>query len=267
MIDCNKIQTLLIDFVDKNLDKEKTQLVASHLESCKNCREEADNLIVFFDVMNSVEDEQPDTILKEGFEAMLEAEKQNSTSGKKIEMTKTGTKRWFYNPFSQIAAGVALLIAGMLLGFVINKNTGSNQQVAELKSEVNAVKDLLIMTKLEQPVASERIIAASYLEEMTSPDNNVLEALIKTMNNDKNSNVRLAAINALSKFRSNQLVKDAFVETLSYQSDPIIQISLINILIDIQDTRAVDKMKEMLQDNSTNESVKKLAEQGILTLI
>ena len=77
----------------------------------------------------------------------------------------------------------------------------------------------------------------------------------------------MAALNALAKFRNEPLIGNALVETLSIQTDPIIQISLINILVEMQETRAVDQMKNILQDNSTNESVKKLAEQGILTLI
>nr|NQU89069.1 zf-HC2 domain-containing protein [Bacteroidota bacterium] len=175
MMDCNKIQALLIDFVDKNLDIEKTQLVVQHLESCKICHEEVDNLAVLIDKMNSAEDEQPDVAMKLNFEAMLEAEKQYFLKGKKVEMNHEKHKRWLYNPFSQIAAGVALLIAGMLLGLLINNNNqGSESQVAELKSEVNQMKDLLIMTKLEQPMASERIMAANYLEGMSSPDQSVL---------------------------------------------------------------------------------------------
>ncbi len=264
MNNCKKIQTLLIDFVDKKLDKEKTELVRLHIESCKICQEEVDGLVILFDEMNKVEDEQPDHSLQQNFAAMLEAEKQKG-SGR--PMKRTGRKIWLQSPLSQAAAGVAILIAGMMLGLLFRTNSNSNQEVAALKSEVNNIKDMLILTKLNQPLASERIIAASYLEEMTAPDHQVLEALITTMNTDDNSNVRMAALNALAKFRNEQLVKDALVETLSVQTDPIIQISLINILVEMHDTRAVDEMHKIIENNSTNESVKKLAEKGILTLI
>ena len=264
MKNCKDIQPLLIDFVDKKLDIEKTGFVRRHLESCKSCSEEVDGLIVLFDEMNKVEDKQPDLGLKQNFTAMLEAEKQKVS---KPPTKKTGRKIWLQSPLSQVAAGVALLIAGMMLGLVIRTNNGQGREVAELKNEVNNIKDMLILTKLDQPIASERIIAAGYLEEMTAPDHRVLQALITTMNTDNNTNVRMAALNALAKFRNQQIVGDALVETLSVQTDPIIQISLINILVEMQETRAVDKMKKILEDNSTNESVKKLAEKGILTLI
>jgi hypothetical protein len=264
MNNCKNIQSLLIDFVDKTLDKEKTELVRQHLESCKTCSNEVDGLVVLFDKMNMVEDEQPDDSLKHNFASMLEAEKQKTLGS---TTKKTGRKVWLQSPLSQAAAGIAILIAGMMLGLLFRTNSVSNQEVAALQNEVNNIKDMLILTKLNQPVASERIIAASYLEEMSAPDHQVLEALITTMNTDDNSNVRMAALNALAKFRNEQLVKDALVETLSVQTDPIIQISLINILVGMQESRAVEEMYKIIENNSTNESVKKLAEQGILTLI
>jgi len=267
MENCKKIEPLLIDFVDKTLDQEETLLVKTHLEGCKNCRDEVDGLVVLFGEMNQLQDELPDQSLRQGFEAILKTEKQKVRSGKTIALKPGQRLHWIYTNFGQMAAGFALLITGMLLGLLINSNRGDMSKTDDLKNELNQMKDLLILTKLDQPSASQRIQAANYLEEMTAPDKDVFNALINTMNTDKNSNVRMAALNALAKFKNQQLVKDAFVETMSIQTDPIIQISLINILVEIQDKRAVDKMKEMLEKNSTNESVKKLAEKGILRLI
>jgi len=264
MKDCKNIQALLIDFVDKTLDSKSTERVSQHLATCKSCSDEVDGLVVLFDEMKKVENEQPDESLKQNFMAMLDAEKQKNTSS---SSKKTGRKVWLQSPLSQVAAGIAILIAGMMLGLLFRTNDGSNREVVELKNEVNNIKDMLILSKLDQPIASERIIAASYLEEMTAPDHQVLEALIKTMNTDENTNVRMAAMNALAKFRNEYLVRDALVETLSIQTDPILQISLINILVSMQETRAVDQMQKIINDNSTNESVKKLAEKGVLTLI
>jgi len=267
MENCTKIQQLLIDFVDKTLAPELTELVGNHLATCHQCSAEVEKLAILFAEMGKIKDEQPGDDLRQNFETMLTDEKRKLKNTKVVGIHTQKQTRWLYSPFMQIAAGFALLIAGMMLGLFFAKQTGGNQEVAELKNEMNQMKDLLIMAKLGQPSASERISAANYLEEMTSPDPEILKALINTLNTDKNSNVRQAALNALARFKNEQLVRDAFVETLSEQTDPIIQISLINLLVDLQETRAVDKMKQIIQDNSANESVKKLAEKGVLTLI
>ncbi len=266
MDNCQHIQPLLIDFVDKTLGRDDTEKVRRHLENCRACREEVDHLVVLFQAMNKVEDEQPDPSMKAGFEAILEAEKQTQAAAPVIDMASR-RRSPLHSPFMQLAAGVALLIAGMMLGLLFLGNHGNNRQVAQLSNEVDQLKDMLIMSKLDQPSASQRIMAANYLEEMSTPGTDVLKALINTMNTDDNANVRMAALNALSKFSNEPIVRDALVDALSVQTDPIIQISLINILVQMNETRAVDKMKQLIDDNGTNESVKKLAEKGVLTII
>lgn len=267
MENCDKIQPLLIDFVDRTLPQATATAVSQHLATCKNCSAEVEKLAILFAEMENMKDEQPGEDLRQNFEAMLTDEKHKLKNTKVVGINSQKQTRWLYSPFMQIAAGFTILIAGAMLGFFFAKQTGGNQEVAELKNEMNQMKDMLIMAKLDQPSASERILAANYLEEMTSPDPEILKALINTLNTDKNSNVRQAALNALARFKNEQLVRDAFVETLSVQTDPIIQISLINLLVELQETRAVEKMKQIIQDNSSNESVKKLAEKGVLTLI
>lgn len=266
MNDCDKIQPLLIDFVDKNLDGEKTARVSQHLKTCKLCREEADGLVVLLGEMNNVKDVMPDESLKQNFRDMLEQEKATQ-KGRVIKMKDDRNKTGFIFSLGQIAAAIAILLTGMFIGSLFNRQDGSGQQVAELQQEMKSMKEMLILSKLQQPTASQRVIAASYLNDVDSPDDEILEALIKTMNTDENANVRMAAMNALAKYRNNPKVADALVESLSEQTDPIIQISLINILVEMNEKRAVNQMKQIIDDNSTNESVKKLAEQGVLTLI
>ena len=265
MKNCDQIQPMLIDFVDKTLGGDNTLKVKNHLETCKKCSEEVDGLIVLFGEMNKIENELPDVKLTQDFQAMLEAEK--SKTGKVVPMHNAHKQNWFRSNFGQIAAAITILLAGMFIGSLFNERGNSGNEVAEIKEEMMNMKEMLILSKLDQPVASERIIAASYLDGVITPDSEVLMALIKTMNTDQNSNVRMAAMNALARFRNEPLVADALVESLSKQTDPIIQISMINILVEMHDTRAVNEMKQIIENASTNESVKKLAEEGILTLI
>ena len=86
------------------------------------------------------------------------------------------------------------------------------------------------------------------------------------MNTDDNSNVRMAAIQALSKFTDESAVLDALVSSLEIQTDPLLQITLINILVDLKEERAVETMKKLLEQEETHETVKKLAQKG-LTII
>ena len=105
--------------MDKKLSKEKTEQVRHHLEKCITCQDEVDGLVILFDEMNKVENEQPDESLKQDFMAMLDAEKQKTGSS---SSKKKGRKVWLQSPLSQAAAGIAILIAGIhpiipILGF------------------------------------------------------------------------------------------------------------------------------------------------------
>lgn len=265
MKNCEQIQPFLIDFVDKTLDAEKTLKVKQHLEACKKCSDEVDGLVLLFGEMSKIITELPDESLSENFHSMLEAEK--SRAGKLLKIDENKKFNWLHSNFGQIAAAITILLTGMFIGSLLNTPSGNGPEVAEIKQEMNNMKEMLILSKLDQPLASERMMAASYLDQVNAPDAQVLNALIKTMNSDQNSNVRMAAMHALAKFKSEPAVADALLQSLSQQTDPILQISLINILVEMRDHRAVDQMKQIINDAGTNESVKKLAEEGILTLI
>jgi hypothetical protein len=84
------------------------------------------------------------------------------------------------------------------------------------------------LTNKESP--SERLTAASQIEEITSTDNDIVDVLAKTMNSDPNTNVRLAALDALSKFYREPYVKKKLLSSLQQQKDPMVQIALIELL-------------------------------------
>ena len=61
------------------------------------------------------------------------------------------------------------------------------------------------------------------------PDEEVIEVLVKTLNEDPNSNVRMASLDALSKFYAQPNVKKALLESMKFQKDPVVQIALIQL--------------------------------------
>ena len=87
------------------------------------------------------------------------------------------------------------------------------------------------------------------------------------MNNDANVNVRMSAMYALSKYSTNDVVKEAFVESLKHQTDPLLQITLINILVNIQDNRAKQPIQNILDNNDTPDVVKQQAAKSLQAFI
>ena len=128
------------------------------------------------------------------------------------------------------------------------------------------MKRMMVFNLLENESASQRIQAVNYSEELSSPDSEIIMALINTLNSDKNTNVRLAAVYSLTRFKTNNTVKEAFIETLNKQDDPMIQIVIINMLVEMEEVKAVDELQDLLKNKNLNEQVKKQAEMGVEVL-
>jgi len=265
--DCNYINHLLIDFIDRKLNKEQTEQVKIHLKECKICHTELEQILIVINDLNIIKDEQPSPVLRDNFIQMLNEEKEKVKTQKVIDINSHKRKIWLYSPFSQIAAGFALLITGILFGMFLQINQGSNIEVSQLKTEMNQMKQMLFMAKLDQSSASQRIQAVNFTQDLSQPNKEILETLIQTMNTDDNVNVRMAAIYALSKFTNENIVRNALVNSLKTQEDALLQITLINILVQIKEDKAVDVMKDILQKEETIDAVKQMAEKGLTTFI
>jgi len=78
--------------------------------------------------------------------------------------------------------------------------------------------------------------------------------------------VRSAAAEALFQFRKEVGIKVAFINGLSKQDDPLMQITLIDMLVELEATNAISEMEKMLANNDTNELVRRELEAGIAEL-
>lgn len=263
---CKHISLVLIDFIDKKLDNEQTNLIKTHLESCQSCQSELEHLLLVVNDLQLIKEEKPSEKMRESFLNNLKNEKLR-LKNQEVNSNASSKKVWLYNPLSQIAAGLVILITGTFLGMLLSKPQQNTIEVAKLQSEMDQVKQLLVLAKLDQPSASQRIMATNYTQEMARPDDKILNALIETMNTDENVNVRMASIYALSKFTNEKSVRDALVSSLKKQEDALLQITLINILVQIGEESSIEVMRELLQNEETIDAVKQMAEKGLTTFI
>lgn len=104
--------------------------------------------------------------------------------------------------------------------------------------------------------ASDRYSAASSAAEIQKIDNDIIGVLVKTMNEDPNSNVRLAALESLSRFSKEPLVKKQLIKSLSIQKDPVVQIALIELLTAMREHKIIDELQKIANDETTAQPVK-----------
>ena len=267
---CKEVESYIIDYLDNNLEKTKKDNIEKHLESCERCLDMVKDYKKILDTMETAgsEPEQPDESLRVNFYHMLHTETRKQQKTMKL---KTADRMKFTSlPYLKYAAGVALLIAGTIIGMFLNDIIYKSKEtvhLTELESEVQNIKEMLVYSMLKEESSSRRIQAMGYIEEMQAPDEKVFNALIETLNNDKNVNVRLTAAYSLANYIDNKSVRDSLVNSLSKQTEPIIQVVLINILVEKKVNTAREPIQKIISNENTLKDVKDVAQKGLEVLL
>jgi hypothetical protein len=266
---CEEVEQAMIDYLDKTLDKAHRDEVEKHLETCERCLDELKDFQQILQTVDSTEMEQPDETLRINFYHMLHGEmNKQAIQGQKQSLSPIPIHR--SSPGLKIAAAIALLLAGTFIGltlhFVLNRQH-EGEQVASLKTEMQSMKELMMLNMLKQESPSQRIQAVNYTDDIQAPDIKVLDALTETLNHDKNINVRMAAAYSLAKYADRKSVRDSLVASLSQQTEPIIQIVLMNILVEKKESSAIKPIQKIMSDEKAMKEVKEVAQKGLKILL
>ena len=256
-----KMEDLMIDYVQGNLTGELKDHVEKTIEKNEEWRLEYDKLSSIMGMMESSVELQPEPSLRQEFDDMLEKEI-SDIKVVPLKADSTGSNKWMM----RIAASVALLILGGAIGMLITKNWQNQQELAALRNEMELTKQLVISSLQDQTSASSRLRGVNTSMVMETSDGEIINALINTMNTDENTNVRLAAVSALARFADEEPVRKALIEALETQDDPVVAISLINLMVQLKEDGAVESLKNLLHRGEVHEAVKSEAQMGIFEL-
>ncbi|MEL7147057.1 MAG: HEAT repeat domain-containing protein [Bacteroidota bacterium] len=241
------IEKLIIDYIDGKLsasDSEEVARLIDHHEQYQHLEQE---YRILFDAMDEYIADPGDK-LRSDFEAMLFLEESHmdqnhgSKSSKVIQVPLKAVYR--------IAAVLALMLGSYWFGNYTTKRELLSS-LANLETQKQELKAIAALSLFESESASKRIQAVTYSMELERPDFEIINALIYEMQHDQLVNVRLASARALEQFAEHEMVKDAFIEALKSEENDTMQIELIEILSHLKEKRAIPKMKEILQDEST----------------
>jgi hypothetical protein len=266
----NIIKGLIAEYLKGDLEESKRLELENNLNEIGFDIDDLNDLEQIYDQLGEIPIPESGKQMDEKFYSMLENEKKiHEAIDSPVINLPVNNKFKINRSFSiiQIAAGFILLIFGVAIGLLINSGSGNNSEVALLKNEILEMKQIVMLNKLNEPSPSQRVLAVSYINGFSEPDPKIIEALIKTMNNDENSSVRLAALSALSKYVDNKNVLNSLIESLKNQTDPLLQISLINLMMEIQDRRAIDPIRNIYTNENTLDAVKQQAKKGLEVII
>lgn len=261
------LKPYLMEFLREELDEETKIAIQSQLKVDPALQEELDELKEVFGELNKIPSHKPEIALKENFQKMME---ENTVQSPGLF---SNIQHWINNfqitiSFKQMAYAVVLLLVGFFFGYNQNKGTvNAGERNQQLSMEIEELRKNMMLTLLEQPSASERIKAVNISYDLEEADPKVIEALFFTLNNDKNSNVRLAALEALTRYSFNKKIRNGLTESLRHQDKPLIQIALIDVLTEMHDKSLKKEFKDLLQQDELDADVKEKINESLEILM
>ncbi|WKD86845.1 hypothetical protein KCTC32516_02225 [Polaribacter huanghezhanensis] len=177
----------------------------------------------------------------------FDSEKMSATSEvlfkKKLQAALHQPKKLkeMYLRFIAVAASIVLVFSI----FFWNQNSGVS---AETKEVLSYLKDESAGKRLEG--------VYKFDDEFKKEDSKIINTLIQILHNDTNANVKIATIDALLKFPSNDNIRINLITALEKEKTPLVQIKIIKSLSFLREHRAQKNLKKIINNNETFPIVK-----------
>ncbi len=277
---CHELEALLPAYAEHILPAAEADRVAAHLASCPGCQLQVVQLRALADDLDAALPETPRTALRANFMVMLEQQKALLSPAvapvaAPVAPVAKVLSMWpmaAANTWLRVAASLVLIAAGVLLGRQFpwgarRADGAAANAYATDKTAPATLAQALSGDSNRSVSASDRIQLVANSTTATTPGDPTVQVLINTLNFDANPNVRLAACEALYRLRADPRVGEALVHSLPIQTDPNIQITLIDMLVALRVHRAVPQLERLSKRSDALPVVRAQAEAGIGKLI
>jgi hypothetical protein len=142
-----------------------------------------------------------------------------------------------------------------------------NALIVRFESDNKASRKLVMLTSLkDMDSPAKRITALAQASDFKMAGRDVTTALLNTLNNDPNTNVRLAALDGLARFYRETYIRKQLIGSLKTQQNPTVQIALIELLTRMKEAAVLAELDKIVASDSTMTAVKDCAYSGIFKL-
>lgn len=255
-----RIEELIVKYNEGQADPSEIKLIEQLLEDGKIELYQLRQLSILEAQVLEMKSPAPSTDLDDKFYQML----------KTMKVKNKGSSWSSFFSWSELSPKLAFasvtLVLGFLGGYLFFPSPSSNQEVSELKKEVGEMKEMMMLSMLERESATDRLKAVSLTNEMTSVSTKVTNALLQTLNNDENINVRLEALEALKPFVRDSRIRAELVRSIGKQESPLVLVALAELMVELQEKSSVKELQKAMRSDKTPQEVKKRIEESIKTM-
>jgi hypothetical protein len=259
-MDCNRMAKLLPDYWQGALSTHNAELVRAHLATCAACQE----LQVLAESVAQLSHEQPSPALRRRFQVMLDAYEEGRDEAAKQSAPFEWRWNWLWmRPAVAMGAAALLLVAGGFLAGRYLNGGHSQEEIVAMQSELTNMRQLVVLSMLQQESASQRLQGVTWSTRQRQADPKILAALLHTLRYDSSVDVRLAALDALSRYGDQTQVRQGLTDALESQQSPLVQVELIDLLVQWRDRGAVEQLHKIEQDPNVDPAVRNRAHRAI----
>ncbi|MBO6524781.1 MAG: HEAT repeat domain-containing protein [Balneolaceae bacterium] len=259
-----KNQKLIADYLQGTLDDEGKKQVEELIAK-------GDIDFIDFRAMEQLHDEldmiqvpEPSKGMSSRFYTMLEEEKEN-IRGSIQEIIREKLSE-FLNQVTmpRVAYAFILLIVG---GFVGNQMGNNDSEIKELTSEMQTMREMMMVSMLEGPSTTDRLKAVNISAQLPSVDQKAIRALLFTLNNDESINVRVQTIEALTRWGDDPMVREGFVKAIANQDDDIVIVTLADAMVELGVKNSANEFQRLIDEKDLTGATKQKVENTIAVLL
>ncbi len=264
------LEQQVMDYLNGDLDAEQLHVFEKLLAEDTELNQEVielQQMLTKLEHHQNAEVPEPSAAMDAGFYQMLDDEI------KKADAPQPSFWQNFVNLFSlpqirKVGFAFGMMAFGVFVGHywqLLNQQASVQAQHVAIKDQ--QIQALTVLSLLDMPSANKRMLAVSLASMSEQPDAVVVNALLHTLKQDQNINVRLEALEVLAKHSSSGDVRKGLVQAINYQQSPMLQIALANLMLSLDEKQAVEPIKELLTQPDLMPPVREQLETTVKGLI
>lgn len=260
----DKHMLLVLDYLEGRLSPDEENELKTMIAEGIISREDIKQLQDFYLRTETYGTPEPSEGLRARFYANLQQEQTKLESKKRRKKWLPGLQLDI--KLSQLAYGFIIFLLGLLVGLLTNTNQSYEQQMADMRAELQHMQESLVVNLLEQPSATQRLKAVSISTNLQQANDRITGSLLYTLNKDPDVNVRLAALDALLNYADDPLVRQGLIRAIAVQDAPMMQLAMAEAMVALQEKRSVGELERLLEKDNINEMVAQEIRKSISTL-
>lgn len=200
---------------------------------------------------------QPSAQVRSRFYQMLEQQKQLSPQAPSLWQS---ISQWFtaksrvMQPAFQFALVCIVFMAGMGAQNLIQSD--DNSAVVALENQVEELNIMVALSLLQKSSASERLSGVAYSSRGGELTEALVTELLKLLESDKSTAVRLAIIEALSDYAMIGIIEEQILAALLKQDNVLVQIQLVELLKNHGSQKIIYQLLEQIEDERIHDEVR-----------